>query len=138
MATEIWQRTMRSAALSSVYRVVAGGLVVFGLWQMGLDAWISSSGGPGGVESIFRGFGAFIGFGVALVGVVNLLNILYGPGAPGVRATAIGANVILVVLHVWVGGIPADWLGRFVLVLFVFAAGLSMSRKALSPRVANV
>jgi len=142
MATGNSQRAARGAALSTVYGVVAGGLVVYGLWQMGVGAWearpLGSTGGPAGLESVFSGIGALLGFAVALVGVANLLNILYGLAAPGVRATAIGASGLLVALFVWVGGIPAEWLDRLVLALLVTAAGLSMSRKALSQTKRNV
>jgi hypothetical protein len=89
-------------------------------------------------DSFFRGLGVTAGLAVVYLGVLNLLNYVYGLTARGIRGTALGVNITMLAFALWIAWPPSvgfEW----VLFVLVFAgACLSVTPRALGPSLPRI
>ena len=106
------------------YLMIGTGVILVGLYE--IVSGLSHRG------SLFSGSGALVGLAIVYVGVLNVLNSVYGCAARGVRGAALGANVALLVVG-WAAGNKPSGFEWVPVGLVGLAALLSLSPKSLRP-----
>jgi membrane-bound metal-dependent hydrolase YbcI (DUF457 family) len=84
-------------------------------------------------DEFLRGLGVLAGLCVVFLGVLNLLNCVYGLTARGIRASAFGANIAMLAFGFWFAGRPAGSLEWVVFALVLVCGCLSLTPRALGP-----
>ena len=103
-----------------LYASVAAAILALGLLHMATTFRLSSS-----PESKVWFFGA--GLAIAFGGVLNLLNGRYGPGAIGLRAACIGANILMVGFGAVAGRVTRASAAEQAIILTMLVSALILS-----------
>ena len=103
-----------------LYGLLAVAILMLGVLHMATTFRLSSS--PAAKVWFF-----YAGVAIVFHGVLNLLNRRYGPGAPGLRAACIGANILMVCCAVVAGRLTGASLAGQAVMLTVLTSVLVLS-----------
>ena len=103
-----------------LYGALSSGLIVFGVIPIFEDVLYEA---PAPLLVLGPEFDVMVGMPLIMLGILNLLSLTYGRIAPGVRYTAIGLNVCMFLILVWLSWGQMD---RWVVVGWVLFAVMTL------------